>query len=307
MEINLPLIYICLVNYNGYEDTIECIESLKNITYENYKIIIVDNASTDNSYEILKKLYNNYGIASGCDIIANDNNGGFSVANNIAIRHAIKNGAEYVLLLNNDTVVKPELLDELLKSFQRNKDAGIVGGKIYHYDNSSLIDHAGGDIDLVKYTTSHYGLNQLDNENYNFEKEVGFISGCLMLIKREVFEKVGFLPEEYFMYYEDTDFCLKAKEKGYKLIYNPKGVIYHKGAKSSGGSESVFYVEWSTRNRIIFMNKYKTKGVLFIYSNIYFYFTRFVRLLQYTCKGDIKKSCALMKGIREGIKYIRNI
>lgn len=297
----LPLVYICLVNYNGYKDTIECIESLKNITYKNYKITIVDNNSTDNSYEILNKLYKNH------KIIKNDSNGGFSVANNIAIRHAIKNGAEYVLLINNDTIVKPEFLNELLKSFQKIKDVGIVGGKIYHYDNKELIDHAGGFIDLVKYTTGHYGLNKMDHKKYNFEKEVEFISGCLMLIKREVFEKVGFLPEEYFMYYEDTDFCLSVKEKGYKLIYNPKGIIYHKGAKSSGGAESVFYVEWSTRNRIVFMNKYKTKGGLFIYSNIHFYFTRIVKILYYICKGDVKKAYALIKGIKEGIKYIKSI
>lgn len=296
-----PLIYIILVNYNGYKDTKECIESLEKINYENYKIIIVDNASKDNSLELLNRNH--------CSHIILDSriNLGFSGGNNIGIEYALKNGAEFVLLVNNDTIVNEDILSNMIKTFEKDSNTGIVGGKILLYENKEMISHAGGYIDMFKFTTVHYGMGAAYNdEQYNYEREVGFVSGCLMLIKREVFEKVGLLPEEYFMYYEDTDFCLRVIDSGYKIFYNPRAEIFHKVSMSSGGEDSPFFIKWNTRNRIIFMNKYKHKviGIKFIFSLLYVYLTRYIRYMLYTFKRDKERANAIRAGLILGRKNL---
>lgn len=297
-----PLIYIILVNYKGYADTKECIESLEKLNYENYKIVVVDNASEDNSLELLKKNYTNH------IILASNTNLGFSGGNNLGIEYALKNGAEFILLLNNDTIVNENLLFNMLQTFKRDSEVGICGGKILLYSNNEVISHAGGYVDMFKFTTVHYGMDGVTtDENYNYEREVGFVSGCLMLIKNEVFEKVGLLPEEYFMYYEDTDFCMKVIEAGYKIYYNPLAEIFHKVSMSSGGEDSPFLIKWSTRNRLIFMNKYKhkVKTVKYMFSLGYVYGTRAIRYLHYKLKGDIERARAIKEGLSLGREYLR--
>lgn len=292
-----PLIYIILVNYNGYMDTKECLESLKKLKYGNYKIVVVDNASRDSSLELLR---NN---PDGYILIESSTNLGFAGGNNLGIEYALKAGAQFVLLVNNDTIVDENLLSNMLQTFEKNSKVGVVGGKILLYDNKAIISHAGGYVDMFKFTTVHYGMDKSSFEgDYNIEREVGFVSGCLMLIKREVFEKVGLLPGEYFMYYEDTDFCLRVIAGGYKIYYNPKAEIFHKVSMSSGGEDSPFFIKWNTRNRIIFMNKYKLKSgkLKFLLSLGYVYGTRVIRYFIYLFKGDKVRAGAIREGMAEG-------
>jgi GT2 family glycosyltransferase len=364
----MPLVFIVLVNYRGYKDTVECINSLEKIDYGNYKIIVVDNASGDHSFERLKEEFPKHIIFEAAD------NLGFSGGNNIGIKYALENNAEYVLLLNNDTTVEPHFLNNMVATFEKStmrkaqtefersegvgaqvkvnvnvyasisadrckeaeakaetiakvdmdadvdndmdkdavtdKETGIVGGKILQYGNDNIISHAGGYIDLFRCTTLHYGVNALrKDEQFNTEKEVGFISGCMMLIKKDVFTKIGLLNEEYFMYYEDTDFCLSATNKGYRLVYCPEAEIYHKVSMSSGGEDSPFFLKWNTRNRLLFMNKFRheSNSVKFALSSIYIYATRFIRMFLYSVKGDSEKSNAIRLGLIEGRKKLKEI
>ncbi|MBV4423555.1 glycosyltransferase family 2 protein [Clostridium tyrobutyricum] len=295
----MPLVYIILINFNGYKDTIECVNSLEKINYRNYKIIIVDNASSDNSLTILKQKLNN------CIIIESKENIGFAGGNNLGIKYALHHNCDYIMLLNNDTLVKIDFLDNMLNSFSKDKKVGLVGCKIMYYPEKNIIWYGGGYIDWFKFIGAHYGMRQIDNGQCDDEKEIDFMTGCCMLIKREVFEKAGLLSEDYFMYFEDVDFCVKVKNFGYKIWYNPKAVIYHKVGLSSGGEESPFSIEWCTRNRLLFMNKYRenVSSFTFVLSKIFFYITRFIRCFQYTLKNKKDKS----KAITEGIKSYKEI
>lgn len=294
--------HIILVNYNGYKDTIECIKSLKNLKYNNYKIIIVDNASSDNSINEL-----NHYVFKNIILLKSDKNLGFSGGNNIGIKYALDNGADYIMLLNNDTEVEPNFLENMIEVAESDKSIGIVGCKIKYYDNKNLLWYAGGQVNWFKFIGEHFGMREEDNGQYDKFKEISFMTGCCMLIKREVIEKVGMLPDEYFMYFEDVDFCVKVQEAGYKIVYEPKAVIYHKVGISGGGEESPFSIKWCTRNRIYFMNKYKykvTKAKL-VLSKLFFYTTRVIRVVQYYFKGDKNRAIAIIEGIKEGRKLIK--
>lgn len=293
----MPLVYIVLVNYNTYRETIECVNSLKKIQYRRYKIIIVENGSNNNSIEELKK------EANDCIIIESKKNLGFAGANNLAIKYSVQQNADYVLLLNNDTLVEKDFLNKMLKSIQNENNVGIVGSKIKYYADKSKIWFGGGEIDWFKFIGVNLEMRNYDNGQCDVEKEIDFMTGCCMLIKKDVFIKCGLLSEEYFMYFEDVDFCVKVREEGYKIIYNPKAVIYHKVGLSGGGEESPFALKWCTRNRLFFMNKYsyKVNKISFILSKCYFYCTRGVRYIQYILKGEINKAKAISNGIKDAL------
>lgn len=290
----MQMVYIILVNYNSYKDTIECAKSLEKIEYKNFKIIIVDNGSKDESLSKIRR------ELKECILIETGENLGFAGGNNAGINYAIKNGADYVLLLNNDTLVKSDFLNKMLLRYQQNDNIGLVGCKIMYYPEKNRIWFGGGKIDWFKFIGTHFGIGEVDNGQYDQENEIDFMTGCCMLIKREVIEKVGLLSEQYFMYFEDVDFCVKVKEAGYKIWYNPKAVIYHKVGLSGGGEESPFSIKWSTRNRMIFMNKYKYKisTSKLILSKVFYYVTRFVRFFQYLLSFKMDKAKAIIEGMR---------
>ena len=289
---------IILLNYNNPKDTIECVESLYKIDYSNYEIIIVDNKSTDNSLEILNK---ELGNKKKLHIISSKKNGGFAYGNNFGIEYAKGLSPEYILLLNNDTLVCKDFLKELVESFEEDKNIGLTTGKILYNDKKDVIWYGGGEIDWNKFYGYHYQGIASNENNKEQGKFITFATGCLMLIKTEVLNKIGNLPKEYFMYYEDVDFSAKLLENGYKIYYNPKALIYHKVSSATGGEESPFAVKWNTRNRIIFMNKYKYKSndIKFFLSKSYFYTTRIIKITKYILKGESNKALAVIKGIKE--------
>ncbi|WP_415347207.1 glycosyltransferase family 2 protein [Clostridium perfringens] len=292
-----PLVYIILVNYRNSNDTIECIKSLREIDYLNYKVLIVDNASQDDSVEKLKKEILDE------ELIVSDENLGFAGGNNLGIDKAIASGAKYVLLLNNDTVVKKDFLSKLVDTFKVDNNIGIVGCKINYYSDRDIVNYAGGEIDWSKFTTRFYGLNTKDNNDTKI-RYISFVSGCAMMIKREVIEKIGLLDDTYFMYYEDTDYCARAIESSFKLAYQPKSVIYHKVSASSGGELSPFVLYWSTKNREKFKRKFSNKisKKKLIYFNIFNFFSRIARVFLYYFKGEFLKGNSIIKGYIDGIR-----
>ena len=237
-------VHIILLNWNNEEDTLECVKSLEEINYDNYKIIIVDNGSKIGSVLKIKKQY------PEIKIIENKKNLGFAGGNNVGIKYAVENGADYVLLLNNDTTVEKDFLSELVKAGESDKKVGILGSKIFFYNEPNRIWFAGGKVSWMKNKGTHIGLDEIDNKQYDEIKEVDYLTGCSLLIKKEVIEKIGVLAEDYFLYYEDTDFSLRARNAGYKIIYIPKSKIYHKISRSTKpGSSS--YIYYHTRNGLV--------------------------------------------------------
>jgi len=237
-------VFIVVLNWNGLIDAKECISSLKRNNYSNFEIIVIDNGSSDNSVPALKNEF------PEIKIIENGINLGFSGGNNIGIDYCLKHGADYVLLLNNDTTVENDFLSELVKAGDSDDKIGLLESKICYHKEPQMIWFAGGKIDWLKISGTHIGLNEPDDGKHDATKEVDYLTGCCLLIKRSVFEKIGKLSEDYFLYYEDTDFCLRARNAGFKCLYVPKSKIYHKVSRSTKpGSAS--YIYYHTRNGLM--------------------------------------------------------
>lgn len=253
-------VFIILVNWNGKKDTAECLKSLKRIAYPNHEIIVVDNGSTDNSQEYLKTHF------PQVVLIENKENLGFAGGCNLGIKFALEQGTDYVLLLNNDTIAKEDFLLKLIQGV-KDENADIATGKIYYYDTPHTIWGAGGWINLKRGMGCFYGINQEDRGQFDELREISFISGCMMLIKKDVFEKIGYLDEKYFMYCEDVDFCLRALKKKLKLVYIPYSIILHKKTVATKIDQSPSRLYYFTRNSIFIVRKYSD-----LKQRIFFYF-----------------------------------
>lgn len=253
-----PKVSIILVNYNGDKDTLDCISSLEKVIYKNYEIIVVDNAS-DNQDELENKL------PTGVVLIKSEKNLGFSGGNNLGIEYAMEHGSSYVLLLNNDTIVKKDFLDRLVEVAEKNKNVGIVTGKILFHSEPNRVWFGGGEANIEKAMVHHLGVGQTDKSSSDI-KDISFVTGCLMLISKETISKVGILDDSYFMYSEDVDYCCRIVKENLRMIYTPQSVIYHKVSVSTGGKNSPFSQYYRTRNDMIVIEKYaNNKAKAFLY------------------------------------------
>jgi len=293
-----PRVSIVILNWNGWEDTIECLESLFQIHYPNFDVIVVDNASEDNSLEKIRDycsgdlkvesdffkyihenkpinlvectreydgvefhVKNENSIHNQIILIKNEDNIGFPGGNNTGMKFAIKFfNPDYILLLNNDTVVEETFLDELIKNGESQEDIGILGPKIYFYDKPNIIWSAGCRISWKLSRGIHIGSGEKDHKQYNKIKKVEYVSGSAFLIKTEVIQKIGLMDEQYFLYFEESDWTLRANQEGYDSLYIPTAKIWHKVSQSGGGISNPIGLYYITRNRWIFMRKWSNKS-----------------------------------------------
>lgn len=248
-------ICIILVNYNGYDDTVECIKSIENSDYDNYKIILVDNGSKDKN----KILNDNY-INNAADVLISEENLGFSGGNNLGIKYAQeKYDPEYYLLLNNDTVITKDTISNLKKGFDFDSKAGIITGKIYYFSEPKTIWAAGGKFNFDTGIADQPELGKIDDGvQYENTCEVSFATGCAMLISKQVINTVGYLEESYFLYAEDTDYCCRVLNAGFKIIYVGKALIYHK-VSASTGKQSNMQQYYMFRNNCYIIKRYANK------------------------------------------------
>ncbi|MBI3558941.1 glycosyltransferase family 2 protein [Candidatus Gottesmanbacteria bacterium] len=259
-------ITIIFVNYNSSADLLEAVDSLKaSAIPKNFvrKIVVVDNDNPSNLKEI-----------SGVEVLRPGKNLGFTGANNLAIR---KFPADFYLLLNPDVIVKKDFLTNLT-NVTNSPNFGLASPKIYFYpgfefhkeryaekDLGKVIWYAGGEIDWKNVVGKHKNVDLVDQPNLTNSMETDFCTGCCLLIKNEVVEKIGLLDEKLFFSWEDTDYSARAKKAGFKIVYVPKSVIWHKNANTSGGAGSLTQDFYQTRNRLIFAFKYapvKTRFLL---------------------------------------------
>jgi len=294
-----PTVAIIILNWNGWSDTVECLESVYQINYPNYHVVVVDNHSSDNSiqkindyalgklevksnffkydptnkpigivqynrenWEIKKKSNTNKQLI----LIKNEINYGFAEGNNIGIKFAFKNfNTDYILLLNNDIVVDKDFLRILVQEGEKDTKIGLLGPKMYYYDNPNVIWCIGGKIDWKLARGLHVGIDEEDKGQYNRKKAFEYINGSSLLIKKEVFDKVGLLDKRFFLYFEETDLTLRASKNGYESLYVPNAKIWHKISKSGGGIKKEIGLYYITRNRWLFMKKWASKGNFFIF------------------------------------------
>ena len=261
-------IAISILNYKDNKDTKECIASLQNLDFpHNFVSIIIVNNGLEGKYT--SELASKIKIQDRISIIDIKDNLGFSGGHNIAIQQALKMGADCILILNNDTAVEKNLLKELLKVAESEENIGVVVPKIYftpgfefnknRYKNEELgrvFWYAGGKMDWNNVIGHHRGVDEIDIGQYDKIEETDFASGCCMLLKKDVFEKVGMLDGKYFLYYEDSDLSMRLKKAGYKIVYVPRAVVWHKNAGSAGGSGSKLQDYYITRNRLLFGVRY---------------------------------------------------
>ena len=243
-----PKIIIVILNWNGYTDTLECINSILNIKYDKFEILLIDNGSDYTEYKKFSTL------KSKVTLIRSDKNLGFSGGNNLGIKYALDAGADYVLLLNNDTIVEPNFLKPLLNAFEEDTKAGIVAPQINYFSEPKKIWSAGGKISRLRGSGFAYS-DKYDDGLYKNDKSKDFVSGCCMLIKKDVFDEVGMFDDNFFLYVEDVDLCYRTIYAGYKIVVSGNSKIFHKVSGSTQGNLSKLPLYYATRNRLYFSKK----------------------------------------------------
>lgn len=258
---------VVTLNFNTADDTIALLHSLRHVKTDGFtfETIIVDNGSKE-IFKIPEKLKSDSTI-----LIRSDINTGFSGGNNIGMKEALKRGADYVLIVNNDTEMDKNLIVNLLKVIDSDPEIGVTTPKIYfakghefHKDRYKPQDlgkvfwFAGGHTDWANVTSIHRGVDEIDHGQYDKTEQITFASGCCMLFKREVLEKVGLFDDRFFLYYEDADLNERIQRAGYKIYYVPSAVLIHINAASSGGAGNgnVLQDYFITRNKMLFGMKY---------------------------------------------------
>lgn len=259
-------IYIVIINYNNQDVTIDCLNSFLNLKTDGFELhtTVIDNYP-EKRIEIDEKKF----LEINLKIILSPKNSGFAGGMNIGIQDALKNGADYILIHNNDTLVKEDFLTRLFNFAEKNEHAGIVAPKIYfakgfefhkdRYKNNELgkvIWFAGGKFDWENVIGQHIGVDEVDHGQYDEDYEIELASGCSMLVKSDVFKRIGLFNDKYFLYYEDADLCVRARKAGFKIYYIPESIVWHKNAGSAGGSGSELQDYYITRNRLLFGFKY---------------------------------------------------
>jgi GT2 family glycosyltransferase len=248
--IDIPSVAIIILNWNGKENTCECLKSVERLDYLNYQVIVADNGSGDDSVaEIEQKFPKTVIIKNGANL-------GYAEGNNRAITYALERDFEYVLLLNNDAIVDPQLINSFISASVQNHQAGVFGAKIYYLSEPRKIWFAGGKI-LPELLTSHEGFGEIDDGlAWEEVRSIDYACGCALFVKSEVIEKIGALESKFFLMWEETDFCCRARKAGFECLFVPKALVWHKiSASFKGGDEGYLQNYFMVRNRLLWIER----------------------------------------------------
>ena len=299
---------IIILNWNAYDDTFECLKSLEHLTYPYFHVFLVDNASQDNSFDKLRQDYKDGKFNVPITFIQTGKNLGFAGGNNVAIREAYNQGYQYFWMLNNDTVVDPNALTPLVEVLEKEEKVGIVGSKIYYY-GTNKIWFAGGRINTWTGVAWHIGMNKDDIGQFeNIKDDVDYITGCSLFFRREIIEQIGYMEEDYFLYYEETDLNIRASKMGWKIKIVPRSIVFHKVSLSSGGTENLapYVLYYRIRNSLLLIKKTQNKYKILI-SRVYVLVVILKQLLKIFIKNHnfkIKRIQYLLLGYIHGITEI---
>lgn len=244
-----PRVAIVVINWNGGDDTLACLDSLARVQYSERYVLVVDNASQDGSPERIRACH------PEVTLLESQINLGFTGGNNLAIKAALQKGADYVLLLNPDTLVSADFLEKMVSVGEADPSIGVLGPTIYYHSRPEVIWSAGGAIDWEHGVARMIGLGEIDRGQYGLEpRAVDFVTGCAMLVKRKALEAAGLLDEGFFAYYEEVEWCVRIRRAGYQIVYVPGATIWHKiSPEAREASATVHY--YMTRNRLLFLKK----------------------------------------------------
>lgn len=248
-----PKICVVLLNWNGRDDTLACMDSLNRSDYSELDIVVVDQGSQDGLVDVLEQR------EPQVKVIANEKNMGFTGGNNQGIDFGLESGADYILLLNNDTVVDRECISELVRVAEDSAAVGALGPKIYLYHQPDRIWSVGGIVDFTQNVGKMRGYGREDEGQFDELAEVDFISGCAVMVRSQVIAAIGPLSEEFYPgYYEDVDWGVRIRAAGYVNLVVPSAKIWHKVSASTGGDYSPASKYLMGHHAVLFMRKYAT-------------------------------------------------
>ena len=293
----LPKIGLVTVLYKSDNVLKGFFESLASQNFDNYTLYCIDNSPTQETRKLLADLSKSFALASKVRHIENDINSGVAAGNNQGIVASLNDNCEYVLILNNDIeFYQADLLQKIVQ-VAIDKDENIIIPKIFFADDkSNIIWMAGGKIDKLRGLVTHIGEGEIDTEEYYRERYFEYAPTCFMLVSRKVFETIGIMDQNYFVYYDDVDFVYRAVKKGFNILLLPSLKVYHKIGNSVGGFSNTF-IYYFNRNRLYF----SIKRLPFLYklTSLFFYV---VTRMKWHFKFDANQRKSNLKGIKDGIK-----
>jgi GT2 family glycosyltransferase len=297
----LPGIAVILVNWNSYDVTRDCLDSLRKVQYPNYKVIVVDNGSVDGSGQRLQTEY------PEIVVLYTGKNLGFTGGNNTGFRFSIENGFDYSMMLNNDTFVEPDFLGHLVKQMEENRNIGAIQPRIYLHPNRSLLWNGGSYYNRLLGFAYTKGESREAKKEHLVLKKVDWVTGCAFFVRNSILQDIGLLAENMFIYSEDVDLSFRIREKGYDLFYEPASVVYHIAGSSNKnkvkGREGylnpiVHYL--NQRNRIWLLKRY-TKWYAVPTVAIANFFYSMMVISYFVLRGRFSKVRAVKDGIRDGL------
>lgn len=283
-----PRVGVVVVCYNGWALTRACLESLRRVTSPACRIVVVDNASTDGTVASVRAEF------PEVHVLPQSDNTGYAGGNNVGIRWCLAQEVSAVLLLNNDTVVDPAFLERMMPHLAGR---ALVAPQLRSMAESDVVVSHVGDFEWRRGVLREQVYGDSVANTLTTPVPVGMANGCCLLVPADVFRTVGMLDEAFFLYYEDTDFIWRARAAGFRVIYEPRAVVYHHESASSGGERvSPLTLYYNTRNRLYMMRKHRAASVSFL---LYFGVTRVAYVAIYAMRGRWRLIVAMLRGIRD--------
>jgi GT2 family glycosyltransferase len=272
--------YIVLLNWNGWRDTVECLTTLKSLDASNYRMLVVDNGSGDDSLAQLRSAFQDLAI------LESPVNLGFAAGCNLGLRHCLQHGAEYIWLLNNDTKADPQSLRAMVEKLESDPNTGAVGSAIYSMARTEkLLVWGGGHVDCCLGRALHFDKRVSD-------ERVQYLTGASLLLRRSAIEKVGLLDEQFFMYWEDADYCFRLRKAGWRLAVAGESRIWHK-EQGSVGKRSVPLDIYFNQSAVRFFKKHASVPFAPVWISLG------QRIARWTLAGDLQRARAVWMAVRE--------
>jgi GT2 family glycosyltransferase len=292
-----PRVAIIILNWNGRDDVLNCIATLPRLTYPNYVATVVDNASADGSVEALRQRFPEQRV------LVMEKNLGFCGGNNRGIEDALERGADYVLLLNNDTEMHPDLVTELVRVADSDSRIGAVGAKNLRLENPSEIWGAYGELNYGRQLVRVVGQSEPDGPAYRVVRDVDWVIGNALMMSRAAIEAVGGFDEGFFGYHEDVDWCERARQQGFRIVFNGNAVIFHKGFGAANPSRPIPFpvLYFLGRNGIFFARKHGSVWQRTRFTLLFLLDVAYMVIRAVSRRERIKPYLWLLRGFADGV------
>lgn len=244
-----PAVAAIILNWNNAPDTLRAVEAVYKTGYQPLEVVVVDNASRDDSVACIRAAF------PQATLLVNAENQGYAEGNNVGLRHALAQGADYLLVLNDDTVVAPDMIDALVEAAEADTRAGILGPKVYTLEQPNVILSAGAYLEKGGHITTP-ALGSVDEGQWDQVADVGYLSGCAVLVRRAAAEKAGLLDAQFFAYQEDIDWCYRIRDAGFRCLYIPQARCWHPDTRT-GRENSPLVTYYMSRNHLLFVRKHR--------------------------------------------------